>query len=158
MDRSIPRTILWSCIRPFQLLALEPMCLNLCVISSLLLGILYLFFGAFPLVFRTNHGMTQAQAGLTFLGLLVGMLFGIATDPLWRAQYRRMVRRAEQAGGEKGATEPEYRLPPTILGAIVVPIGLFGESSLLFLCSRYRVPPSETGCLFHSSLLALFSR
>lgn len=27
MDRSVARTVLWSCIRPFQLLVLEPMCL-----------------------------------------------------------------------------------------------------------------------------------
>lgn len=29
MDRSVSKTVLWSCIRPFQLLFLEPMCLNL---------------------------------------------------------------------------------------------------------------------------------
>ena len=46
MSRSIPMTIAWSCIRPFQLLILEPMVLNLCLLSAVLLGILYLFFGA----------------------------------------------------------------------------------------------------------------
>ena len=44
--KSIPRTILNSCYRPFMLLLLEPMCLNLCLFSALLLGTLYLFFGA----------------------------------------------------------------------------------------------------------------
>lgn len=29
MDRSVARTVLWSCIRPFQLLVFEQMCLNL---------------------------------------------------------------------------------------------------------------------------------
>ena len=46
LDRSIPKTILWSCIRPFQLMVLEPMVLNLCLLSAVLLGVLYLFFGA----------------------------------------------------------------------------------------------------------------
>lgn len=59
----------------------EPMCLNLCLHSSLLLGILYLFFGAFPLVFANNHGFNLWQVGLTFLGLAIGILFGIATTP-----------------------------------------------------------------------------
>lgn len=42
----------------------------------IMLGVLYLFFGAFPLVFETNHGFTLSQVGLTFLGLFVGMIMG----------------------------------------------------------------------------------
>lgn len=45
MDRSVAGTVAWSCIRPFQLLVLEPMVLLLCTLSAILLGILYLFFG-----------------------------------------------------------------------------------------------------------------
>ena len=36
MNKSISKTIMWSIIRPFQLLALEPMCLNLCLFSAVL--------------------------------------------------------------------------------------------------------------------------
>jgi uncharacterized membrane protein YbhN (UPF0104 family) len=104
-----------------------------------LLGILYLFFGAFPLVFQNNHGFSIAQTGLAFLGLLVGMLTGIATDPIWRRIYGRLVRQREEQGG---ASEPEFRLPATILGAWVVPIALFGKLmqasmlSILLISSR----------------------
>ena len=45
MDRSVGKTVLWSCVRPFQLLFFEQMCLNLCLLSAILLGIIYLFFG-----------------------------------------------------------------------------------------------------------------
>ena len=45
MNRSVRMTVLWSCIRPFQLLFFESMCLYLCLLSAILLGILYLFFG-----------------------------------------------------------------------------------------------------------------
>lgn len=45
MHKSVVKTVLWSCIRPFQLLFFEPMCLNLCLLSAILLGVLYLFFG-----------------------------------------------------------------------------------------------------------------
>lgn len=45
MDRSVRITVMWSCIRPFQLLFFEPMCLNLCLLSAILLGMIYLFFG-----------------------------------------------------------------------------------------------------------------
>ncbi|KAF2193997.1 benomyl/methotrexate resistance protein [Zopfia rhizophila CBS 207.26] len=126
LSRSIPKTVLWSCIRPFQLLFFEPMCLNLCILSAILLGILYLFFGAFPLVFQSNHGFTISQVGISFMGLLVGMLLGIASDPIWRKNYNRLVQQREAQGGEPGGSEPEFRLPPTIYGAILVPIALFG--------------------------------
>jgi hypothetical protein len=45
MHKSVAKTVLWSCVRPFQLLFFEQMCLNLCLLSAILLGILYLFFG-----------------------------------------------------------------------------------------------------------------
>lgn len=35
----LEQTIITSCYRPFQLLILEPMCLNLCLFSALLLGV-----------------------------------------------------------------------------------------------------------------------
>ncbi|KAL6153945.1 hypothetical protein ACJBU6_07239 [Exserohilum turcicum] len=126
LDRSITKTVMWSCIRPFQLLFFEPMCLNLCLLSAILLGILYLFFGAFPLVFGNNHGFTLSQTGLAFLGLLVGMLTGVSSDPIWRRVYGRLVRQREEQGGQAGGSEPEFRLASTIVGAWVVPIALFG--------------------------------
>ena len=67
-DRSLFHTIVHSIYRPFSLLLLEPMCSNLCIFSALLLGILYLFFGCFPLVFENNHGFQAWQVGLSFLG------------------------------------------------------------------------------------------
>lgn len=65
--------------------------------------------------------------GLAFLGLFVGMALGISTDPLWRRNYARLVQRREAQGGEPGGAEPEYRLPPTIVGAVIVPVALFGR-------------------------------
>jgi hypothetical protein len=82
LDRSVTQTLIRSIYRPFQLLILEPMVLNLCVYCAFLLGILYLFFGAFNLVFTVNHGMNLWQIGLTFLGISIGMILGIFTDPL----------------------------------------------------------------------------
>jgi hypothetical protein len=55
------------------------------------------------------------------------MLAGISTDPIWRRIYGRLVRQREEQGGEPGGSEPEFRLPSTILGAWVVPVALFGK-------------------------------
>lgn len=125
MNRSITQTVMRSCYTPFQLLLLEPMCLSLDLFSAILLGVLYLFFGAFALVFKNNHGFNQWQVGMSFLGLGIGIVLAACTDPLWHKNYARLVRQREAAGGEPGGTEPEYRLPPAIAGAVLVPIGLF---------------------------------
>lgn len=102
------------------------MCLNLCIFSALLLGILYLFFGAFQLVFATEYGFSIWQRGLCFLGLLVGQVCGVASDPLFGRNYRRLVARAEEEAGSKDIVfEPEWRLPPAIVGAPCVTVGLF---------------------------------
>ena len=124
-DRSLTQTIIRSIYRPFLLLTLEPMCLNLCLFSAILLGVLYLFFGAFELVFEENHNFNLWQVGLTFSGLFVGIIIAVVSDPLWHRNYERLTRNRELNGGEKGGAEPEYRLPPAIGGAILVPIGLF---------------------------------
>lgn len=118
MDRSLLRTVLRSIYRPFLLLTLEPMCTNLCIFSALLLGVLYLFFGAFNLIFQANHGFELWQTGLTFLGLFVGILIAIASDPYWHKIWLRLCQNS-------GGPQPEYRLPPAIGGSVLVPIGLF---------------------------------
>ncbi|XPS73247.1 hypothetical protein M3J09_005397 [Ascochyta lentis] len=156
MNRSIAKTVLWSCIRPFQLLFFEPMCLSLCILSAILLGILYLFFGAFPLVFRTNHGFSISQVGLAFLGLFVGMLTGICTDPIWRRVYGRLVRQRETQGGEPGGSEPEFRLPSTILGAWVVPIALFGFGWTTYSSVHWIVPIIFSG-IFGAGVIWVYS-
>ncbi|KAL8792170.1 MAG: hypothetical protein Q9195_005266 [Heterodermia aff. obscurata] len=114
MNKSIPRTIVIATRRPFELLIFEPMCLNLCILSAVLLGIIYLFFGAFGVVFTGNYGFSLSQVGLTFLGLLVGMFCGAACDPIVQRNYTRLIKQREVATGEIGGSEPEYRLPPAV--------------------------------------------
>lgn len=125
VEKSVVRAVGKSLLRPFQLLIFEPMCLSLCIFSALLLGILYLFFGAFPLVFRNNHGFNTWQVGLSFMGIFGGMIIGICTDPLWHRIRDKLVRKLERETGVPGASEPEFRLPPPIVGAFLVPIGIF---------------------------------
>ncbi|KAI1178144.1 major facilitator superfamily domain-containing protein [Nemania sp. FL0916] len=117
--KSIPRTIALSLLRPLQLLALEPMCFLLCLLSAVLLGVIYLFFGAFPLVFGDGYGFNLWQTGLSFLGISTGMMIGAATNPVWHRIHHRLVKQ------NNGLPEPEFRLASTIMGAVLVPIGLF---------------------------------
>lgn len=95
------------------------MCLLLSLLSAVLLGVIYLFFGAFPLVFGENYGFNLWQTGLSFMGIFVGMATGAATNPIWHCVHCWLVRR------NHGVPEPEFRLASSILGAVIVPVGLF---------------------------------
>ncbi|KAK4077092.1 uncharacterized protein Triagg1_4059 [Trichoderma aggressivum f. europaeum] len=124
-QKTVVQAVGTSLQRPFQLLIFEPMCLSLCIFTAILLGILYLFFGAFPLVFATNHGFNLWQIGLTFVGIGVGMVLGMLTDPVWFRIRARLMAKLEQETGVPGGSEPEFRLPSAIVGSVLVPIGIF---------------------------------
>lgn len=155
-NKSIPQTLKLSLIRPFQLLTLEFMVSSLSLFSAILLGIIYLFFGAFPLILRNNHDFTLSQIGLSFLGLFAGFSIGIMTDPIWHKNYSRLVKNRELATGEKGCSEPEYRLPPAIAGAILVPIGLFMFGWTTYRKVHWIVPIIGSG-IFGVGTLLIFS-
>lgn len=126
--RSIPRTVARACQRPFQLLVLDPMVLLLCVSTSIVMGLLYLSFQALPLVFGRMHGFDQQTSGLTFLGLLVGVMAGALSDPLWRRLHGHLAARQAAPHAEAETEpycEPELRLPPGVVGGVLVPVGLF---------------------------------
>lgn len=143
--KSVLVTIIWSFFRPLEMLLLEPMCLNLCLHSSLLLGILYLFFGAFSLIFTANHGFNLWQVGLTFLGLAIGILFGISTTPYWQKSYERMVEKGNAEAGENSKPEPEFRLPQVMLGSVLVPAGLFWFAFTTYKSVHWIVPIIGSG-------------
>ncbi|KAF8609430.1 MFS general substrate transporter [Ceratobasidium sp. AG-I] len=118
-DRSITWTIVASCYKPFEIIINEPMALLLDIWCSLLLGILYLCFTAFPTIFGTNHGFSTQMVGLSFIGIGVGMIFALASQPFWNRVQARYI------ASHEGPTPPETRLFIGMAGAILVPIGLF---------------------------------
>ncbi|EQL37714.1 hypothetical protein BDFG_00765 [Blastomyces dermatitidis ATCC 26199] len=144
-DKSIATEVMWSFARPLQLLFLEPMITSLCVYTSVALGILYLFLGAFYAVFTHNYDFELYQVGLSFLGLLFGTITSFATHPLWNWNYRRLVRQREANGGEPGESEPEYRLPPAIASSILLPLGMFWFGWTTYKSIHWIVPIIGSG-------------
>ena len=103
--------------RPWVLLFWEPIVLIASIYMAILYGTLYMLLPAFPVVYQQNRGWNEGVGSLPFLGLAVGMLLGlvyIIFDD--RCRYRKL--------GE--TTTPESRLPPAMVGAIALPIGMFG--------------------------------
>ncbi|EIW61904.1 MFS general substrate transporter [Trametes versicolor FP-101664 SS1] len=116
---SLFHMILFSCLTPFKLIAYDRMALALDLWSALVLGILYLAFQAFPIIFEDVHGFNVQQTGLSFLGIGIGMFAALGTQPYWNGLFAR------QTIQYKGNAPPEVRLIIAKVGAIIAPLGLF---------------------------------
>ncbi|KAL2192573.1 major facilitator superfamily domain-containing protein [Corynascus similis CBS 632.67] len=101
--------------RPWVLLFLEPIVLISSTYLAILYGIIYMFLGAFPIVYQDMRGWNEGIGGLAFLGLAVGMIIGLFYTIFDNRRYARL--------GKKAI--PESRLPPAILGALVLPASMF---------------------------------
>jgi MFS family permease len=101
--------------RPWVLLFREPIVLIASVYMSILYGTIYMFLGAFPIVYQQGRGWNEGAGGLAFLGLAIGMLIGLLYTIIDNKRYRKL---------GTGAL-PEARMPPGIIGAITLPIGMF---------------------------------
>ncbi|KAJ3891157.1 MFS general substrate transporter [Lentinula edodes] len=125
---NLGQAILVSCYKPFRLAYF------LLLRTSLILGILYLAFQAFPIIFETNHGFNMQETGLAFLGIGLGMLCGLASQPYWN---RVFAREAEKNGG---VAPPEARLYMGEIGGILTPLGLYFLAFTTYSSVHWIVP------------------
>lgn len=122
LQSSRAKALGYALLRPLQLLFFEPMCLALDIYAAILLGILYLFFQAIPLMFETTYEWKLWQGGLPFVGIIAGMIVGALSAPLWARLKQHLIKHGEKQTGD---IAPEYSLIPAIPGGILIPIGLF---------------------------------
>lgn len=107
--------------RPWILLFCEPIVLLLSLYHAIIYGILYMLFGAFPIVYRVGRGWNEGISGLPFVAVAIGVVSAITYVILVdNKQYMKKV-----VASGKGYTTPEARLPMCIVGAIALPAGLF---------------------------------
>ncbi|KZO98706.1 MFS general substrate transporter [Calocera viscosa TUFC12733] len=144
--RSVWRVMLQSLKVLFLLIAKECMALFLDIWTALLLGILYLFFEAIPITIEEKYGFDQQSSGLAFLGIGLGMIIGLATQPYWHSKYVNDVTVA-------GRAYPETRLPIVKAGALLVPLGLAWFAVTSYSQIHFMVPILGTlvfgiGCFF----------
>lgn len=139
-SKTLTQALATSLYVPFQLLFLDPMVLALSTYTSLLQGILYLFFGAFPLVFVDNHGFKLWQVGLTFLGLLIGNLIACFFNPYWHKSWMGLIAKKKAENGSDYKPEPELRLPPAMVGSAMVTVSLFWFAWTTYSSVHWIVP------------------
>ncbi|KAJ5381066.1 uncharacterized protein N7496_003494 [Penicillium cataractarum] len=105
--------------RPWVLLFKEPIVLLSAVYVALVYGTLYMFFAAFPIVFEEVRGWNPGVGGLSFLGIMVGMIIGIICTIPANLHYTKVQSRCG------GYAPPETRLIMCMPGAIAIPISQF---------------------------------
>jgi MFS family permease len=110
-----------SIIRPTKMLLFSPIVFFMSLFTAISYGILYLLFTTITFVFEDHYHFSSGTVGLTYIGIGVGMIIGLAA--LGTLSDRAI--RKQQAKG--AAAKPEHRLPMflTVPGSVCMPIGLF---------------------------------
>ncbi|KAJ4161601.1 uncharacterized protein LMH87_007632 [Akanthomyces muscarius] len=109
-----------SITHPWVLLIKEPIVLLTSIYTAIIYGTLYLCFAAFPIVFQLGRGWGSGIGGLAFIGIAIGMVCATLYAVWDNQRYKRVA-----ATYPNGTAPPEERLPPAILGSILLPVGLF---------------------------------
>lgn len=107
-----------SLSRPLILLFMEPIVLLLSLYMAIIYGTLYLFFGAYPIVYQAHRGWSEGIGGLPFLGIGVGMMGAILFIILAGGK-------SKPDQDDELPPEPEERLKVAFIGAFALPIGIF---------------------------------
>lgn len=129
--------------RPWVFLFKELISVSLAVYLAIVYGTLYMLFASFPIVYDQNRGWSVGVGGLAFLGLLAGTTMGsmyyIFCKYLWfskgvdanscliiddNPRYVSLLRE-HRVNNPYTPLPPEARLPPAMLGAVLLPLGLF---------------------------------
>jgi DHA1 family multidrug resistance protein-like MFS transporter len=123
-------------LRPFIMFSQEPILALITAYMSFLYGIVYLLFEAvslipegncmfmltvtqFPVSFSEERGWSLGVSQLPFASFIVGIIMGAGLIAYSTATN------FTRAFVKHGKTIPEERLPPMIVGAIALPVGLF---------------------------------
>lgn len=115
-NREIAVDILW---RPFEIIVFEPVVLLINVYIGLIYSIMYIWFEAFPIVFREVHGFTLVELGVSYCAIMVGVAtLEVVYISFVFKKYTPRIHRDEDV-------EPEVFLPMAIFGGLLMPIGVF---------------------------------
>lgn len=121
-DRGITpaQLIKLNVVRPLKLLLLSPIGIVCAFYMMVVYGYLYLMFTSITQVFMETYGFSANIASLTYLGVGIGSIVGIAIVSM---TSDRLVKKQMATTG--GVARPEARLQILPLGSVLLPAGLF---------------------------------
>lgn len=104
--------------KPIRIIVREPILIVLTAYLTLVYGILYLSFQAFPKSYQ-QRGWSIPASELPFIAVALGILSSFLTCSWFTMTwYKRKVI------AHNGLTVPEWRIPPMALGAVILPPSL----------------------------------
>ncbi|SNX84458.1 probable mfs-multidrug-resistance transporter [Melanopsichium pennsylvanicum] len=106
-------------LRPFQILAQEPILVLITVYISIVYGILYGLFEAVPVIFEMKRGFNLGESGLIFIAVGLGTTIGGIVNVLVQLRYRQL------APFWKGMPPPEERLWGSMIAGPMLVLGAF---------------------------------
>lgn len=109
-----------SIFRPVQMLIFSPMVLLISLYLGTIYSYLYLLFTTFPRVYIGQYLFSTETVGLVYLGTGIGSFIGLFVCGI--VSDRIVTALAKKHG--RGPI-PEYRLPITVVGACIIPAGIF---------------------------------
>ncbi|KAJ7768095.1 major facilitator superfamily domain-containing protein [Mycena maculata] len=115
-----PRGVLHRTLfRPFQMLAGEPILVLVTLYLSLVYGVMYCLFEAFPIIFIEKRGFSVAQDGLVFIGIGIGTSLGAVMNMYFSRHYPTLIKTW------RGFPPPEERLRAGMVGGCAFVVGIF---------------------------------
>ena len=123
-------------LKPFIMLFLEPMLSSLTLFMSLIYGVLYLLFEAYPIVFGPGgHNFNEGIQGLMFLPLFIGGFCACLGNLFFfNPRYIKAM--------EKHAPKlppPEIRLEQACVGGVAFAAAFFWYVTMLFILIIYKL-------------------
>lgn len=154
--RNIAVILLINTRRPLQLFATEAIVFFSSLYCALVFAILFVFFAAYPYIFRTVYGMSHRTAGLAFIPLGVGTVLSM---PICMA-YDRYREKKLKSGALWAKREEFRRLPLACAGGILLVTSLFWLGWTSKGSIHWAVPMMSGlpfGIAFNLILIALFN-
>ncbi|KAH7084081.1 major facilitator superfamily domain-containing protein [Paraphoma chrysanthemicola] len=112
------KNIIEQCLaKPAKMLFLEPILLFMSLYISVVFGLMYVFFLAYPMSFIRERGWPQTRAGLPLLAILIGCILGSLLISF-------TVKTRLAPNPQKGRAR-ETRMLLMMIGAILLPAGIF---------------------------------
>ncbi|CUM64152.1 uncharacterized protein PRCAT00001744001 [Priceomyces carsonii] len=110
-----------SLLRPIVLLS-ELIVFLITVYMSVIYGLLYMFFFAYPIVYQEGKLWSASMTGVMFIPLGVGVVISALVSPLFNRDYNRCAQKYR----DKGELPPaELRLRPMMISCWFIPCSLF---------------------------------
>lgn len=136
--------------RPLEMAVTEPILIIWDIYASLVYGIIYLCYVAYPLVFQAGRGWSPGITGLSYAGIGIGAVFCIALEPIIRKYIKKL--KVDPATGKPA---PEAMVAPVCIAAILIPAG---ELWFAWTCTPdyHRALPIAAGIPFGLGSSAVF--